>query len=56
MFNRGGGRLYQSSAPVYSNSQSIEAQGTTQGNNIPFDSAGGVINLASIFGSSFQSQ
>jgi hypothetical protein len=56
MFNRGGGRLYQSSAPVYSNSQSIESQGTTQGNNIPFDSAGGVINLASIFGSSFQSQ
>lgn len=56
MFNRGGGRLYQSSAPVYSNSQSIEAQGTTEGDIIPFDNAGGVINLATIFGSSFQNQ
>jgi hypothetical protein len=56
MFNRGGGRLYQSSAPVYSNSQSLESQGTTQGNNIPFDSAGGVINLATVFGSTFENQ
>jgi len=56
MFNRGGGRLYQSSAPVYSNSQSLESQGTTEGNNIPFDNAGGLINLATIFGSSFQNQ
>ena len=56
MFNRGGGRLYQSSAPVYSNSQSLEAQGTTQGDNIPFDNEGGVINLAAIFGSTFQDQ
>lgn len=56
MFNRGGGRLYQSSAPVYSNSQSIESQGTTQGNNIPFDNSGGLINLGTIFGSSFENQ
>ena len=56
MFNRGGGRLYQSSAPVYSNSQSLESQGTTQGSNIPFDSAGGVVNLATVFGSLFQEQ
>lgn len=32
MFNRGRGRLYQSSAPVYSNSQSYGAFGTVNGN------------------------
>jgi len=56
MFNRGGGRLYQSSAPVYSNSQSLEAQGTTEGNNIPFDNAGGLIDFPTIFGNNFQDQ
>ena len=37
MFNRGEGRLYQSVAPVYSNSQSIGAFGTTQGQVITTD-------------------
>jgi hypothetical protein len=37
MFNRGEGRLYQSTAPVYSNSQSIGAFGTTQGQVITTD-------------------
>jgi len=37
MFNRGEGRLYQSVAPVYSNSQSIGAVGTTQGQVITTD-------------------
>jgi hypothetical protein len=46
MFNRGGGRLYQSTAPVYSNSQSLEAMGTVEGNGINYSSAGGVLNSA----------
>jgi hypothetical protein len=50
MFNRGGGRLYQSSAPVYSNSQSLEAQGTTEGQNILIDGSGGGINRAAMVG------
>jgi hypothetical protein len=37
MFNRGEGRLYQSVAPVYSNSQSVGALGTTQGQVITTD-------------------
>jgi hypothetical protein len=56
MFNRGGGRLYQSSAPVYSNSQSLESQGTTEGDNIPFDNSGGLIDFPTIFGNTFQDQ
>jgi hypothetical protein len=37
IFNRGEGRLYQSVAPVYSNSQSTGAMGTTQGQVITTD-------------------
>ena len=37
MFNRGEGRLYQSVAPVYSNSQSIGAFGSTTGQVITTD-------------------
>ena len=55
MFNRGGGRLYQSAAPVYSNSQSLEAMGTVQGDQIVFK-AGGVVDYATMFGSTFQNQ
>lgn len=36
MFNRGDGRLYQSTLPTYSNTQSTASQSTTDGNPIPF--------------------
>jgi hypothetical protein len=35
MFNRGDGRLYQSSLPTYANNQSIYNIGTSDGNTIP---------------------
>jgi hypothetical protein len=34
IFNRGNGRLYQSTAPAYSNSQSLGAYGTVRGDLI----------------------
>lgn len=46
MFNRGGGRLYQSVAPVYSNSQSLESMGTTNGDGVTYSNSGGVVNTA----------
>jgi len=37
MFNRGDGRLYQSTLPTYSNTQSTASQALTNGDNIPID-------------------
>lgn len=41
MFNRGEGRLYQSVIPVYSNSQSLGAMGTSTGNVVTMAPNGG---------------
>ena len=50
MFNRGEGRMYQSVAPVYSNSQSTASQGTVGGDSINIDSSrGGVVDLVNAF-------
>jgi hypothetical protein len=50
MFNRGEGRMYQSVAPVYSNTQSTASQGTTNGDVIPIDnSKGGVVDLVDYY-------
>lgn len=37
MFNRGDGRLYQSTLPTYANTQSLASVATTSGNNVPYD-------------------
>ena len=37
MFNRGDGRLYQSTLPTYSNNQSLASQALTNGDSIPVD-------------------
>ena len=37
MFNRGDGRLYQSTLPTYSNTQSLNSQALTDGQSIPVD-------------------
>ena len=50
MFNRGEGRLYQSVAPVYSNSQSIGAFGTTQGQIITTDSSDTTTAIGNFYG------
>ena len=50
MFNRGEGRLYQSVAPVYSNSQSVGAFGTTQGQVITTDSSDTTTAIGNFFG------
>jgi hypothetical protein len=50
MFNRGEGRMYQSVAPVYSNTQSTASQGTTNGDVINIDNGkGGVVDLVNYF-------
>ena len=50
MFNRGEGRMYQSVAPVYSNSQSTASQGTVGGENINVDSTkAGVVDLVKTY-------
>jgi hypothetical protein len=50
MFNRGEGRLYQSVAPVYSNSQSIGAFGTTQGQVITTDANDTTTAIGNFYG------
>lgn len=50
MFNRGEGRLYQSVAPVYSNSQSVGAFGTTQGQVITTNSSDNTTASGNFFG------
>jgi hypothetical protein len=37
MFNRGDGRLYQSTLPTYSNNQSLASFGTVRGDNVPIN-------------------
>jgi hypothetical protein len=50
MFNRGEGRMYQSVAPVYSNTQSTASQGTTNGDSININNGnGGVVELVDYF-------
>lgn len=50
MFNRGEGRMYQSVAPVYSNTQSTASQGTTNGDVININNGnGGVVELVNNF-------
>ena len=51
MFNRGEGRLYQSVHPVYSNSQSIGAFGTVNGNIILSPNQDNTTNLNMFWGS-----
>jgi hypothetical protein len=50
MFNRGEGRLYQSVAPVYSNSQSVGAFGTTQGQVITTDANDTTTAIGNFYG------
>jgi hypothetical protein len=50
MFNRGEGRLYQSVQPVYSNSQSIGAFGTTRGDTITSPNTDNTTDLNTFFG------
>ena len=50
MFNRGEGRLYQSVAPVYSNSQSTGALGTTQGQVITTDPNDSTVAYGNFYG------
>ena len=50
MFNRGEGRLYQSVQPVYSNSQSVGAFGTTRGNVVTSPNMDGTTDLNTYFG------
>ena len=50
MFNRGEGRLYQSVAPVYSNSQSVGALGTTTGQVITTNSSDTTVASGNFFG------
>lgn len=50
MFNRGGGRLYQSSAPTYSNSQSTGAFGTVRGDLILGANVDGTSDISTFYG------
>ena len=50
MFNRGEGRLYQSVVPVYSNSQSVGAVGTTQGQVITTNSSDTTVAYGNFYG------
>jgi hypothetical protein len=50
MFNRGEGRLYQSVQPVYSNSQSIGAFGTTRGDTVTSPNTDNTTDLNTFFG------
>lgn len=50
MFNRGRGRLYQSSAPVYSNSQSTGAFGTVRGDLVLSPNEDGTSDISTFYG------
>lgn len=50
MFNRGGGRLYQSVSPVYSNSQSTGAFGTTTGQVVTSPNKDGTTDVSTFYG------
>ena len=50
MFNRGGGRLYQSVTPVYSNSQSTGAFATTTGQVITSPNKDGTTDMSTFYG------
>jgi hypothetical protein len=50
MFNRGGGRLYQSVSPVYSNSQSTGAFATTTGQVITSPNKDGTSDISTFYG------
>ena len=50
MFNRGGGRLYQSVTQVYSNSQSTGAFGTVNGNVVTSPNKDGTSDLSTFYG------
>jgi hypothetical protein len=50
MFNRGGGRLYQSVSPVYSNSQSTGAFATVNGQVITSPNQDGTTDVSTFYG------